>query len=515
MEPRSAHFFLGLSTGIAMCSGLFSLYTGWLLAQTPYLEPAAGKYLADSPQLADDDGIPPAEAMARLSEMYALSTDKLNQIVRLFVVEMKKGLAADGQSLLMIPSHVTSLPTGREHGSYLVLDLHAAMLRVAEVVLDGHSNARSRQKTFTISQKHKTLPRDELFDYLAECLAEFIHDDESDSVVSSPPLERPSLFKLSFTFSFPSTQKSLDAGSLILWTKGFANPGVVGEDVVQLLRAALVRKGIANIVEIVALANGTTTNLVGHAYTQPSTLAGVIVGTGTNCAYVESVENITKLDRRTLKNKDAKDMVVNVEWGGFDDGEVIIPRNKYDVKVDRSSKEVGKRTFEKMISGMYLGEIVRFALMDLTKTGDIFRAGGSPELQKANSFETSFMARIERDHSLDLGDTRTVLEGMLKIPHTTLADRRLVKSLCELVGKRSARLTAAAVAAIVTKMNKLDGCTVAIGGSLFESYPHYSNRMRDAMQEIFGITAEYVVLEQIGNVIGQGGAVVAALAGHS
>ncbi len=103
---------------------------------------------------------------------------------------------------------------------------------------------------------------------------------------------------------------------------------------------------------------------------------------------------------------------------------------------------------------------------------------------------------------------------MLQLKNTTLNDRRLVKKVCELVGTRAARLAAAGVAAIVTKTNRLDACTVAIDGSLFEHYPHFGNRMRDALREILGITAENIILEQARDGSGQGAALIAALAEH-
>ncbi|KAJ3068498.1 hexokinase A [Podochytrium sp. JEL0797] len=60
-------------------------------------------------------------------------------------------------------------------------------------------------------------------------------------------------------------------------------------------------------------------------------------------------------------------------------------------------------------------------------------------------------------------------------------------------------------------MNKLDGCTVGIDGSLFELYPHYSNRMRDTLYEILGVSAENVILEQARDGSGQGAALIATL----
>ena len=44
----------------------------------------------------------------------------------------------------------------------------------------------------------------------------------------------------------------------------------------------------------------------------------------------------------------------------------------YDDIVDRNSVNPGKQRFEKMIAGMYLGEIVRLVLLDLCKQGIVF-----------------------------------------------------------------------------------------------------------------------------------------------
>lgn len=52
--------------------------------------------------------------------------------------------------------------------------------------------------------------------------------------------------------------------------------------------------------------------------------------------------------------------------------------------------------FEKMISGMYLGEIVRNILMDFTKRGLLFRGRISERLKTRGIFETKFLSQIER-----------------------------------------------------------------------------------------------------------------------
>lgn len=58
--------------------------------------------------------------------------------------------------------------------------------------------------------------------------------------------------------------------------------------------------------------------------------------------------------------------------------------------------------YEKMCSGMYLGEIVRNILIDLTKRGFLFRGQISETLKTRGIFETKFLSQIERYYSNDI-----------------------------------------------------------------------------------------------------------------
>ena len=72
-----------------------------------------------------------------------------------------------------------------------------------------------------------------LFDFIAKCVAEFV---QKQGITKKLPL--------GFTFSFPVYQRSLTSGSLIRWTKDFTATGVVGEDVVLLLKKAFDKRGV-------------------------------------------------------------------------------------------------------------------------------------------------------------------------------------------------------------------------------------------------------------------------------
>ncbi|KAJ3409739.1 hexokinase A [Chytridiales sp. JEL 0842] len=509
----TALFAFGLTTGIAVSAGALYLEK---LVLTPKSKPTvsdsseestgliagggsttSSSTLVKSPSSAAMDDVP--DALLRLSHQFNIPADKLNQIVRHMVVEMKKGLQDDQQTLKMIPTHVTRRPNGTETGTFLALDLGGSNFRVCEVTLEGNGISRMRQKKFSVPDNLKTGDGASLFDFFAECVGGFLKENPSSDGQNH---------KLGFTFSFPVHQTSINSGTLMTWTKGFTASGVEQQDVVQLLQDAFHRKNLS--IEVVALVNDTTGTLMSHAYLSPNTYVGVILGTGSNAAYVEQLSNIPKLKGQ---NFNTTEMLINTEWGAFDSENVILPLTQYDVKVDRGSLNPGRQTFEKLISGMYLGEIVRYVLLDLIKTGELFQGKGLAALETKYIFETAYMSRIERDHTLDLADTKAVLEDILKVPRTTRQDRLIVRGVCELIGRRAARLSAAGVAAIVTKMNRLDGCTVAIDGSLFELYPHFANRMRDALREMLGLSAENIVLEQARDGSGQGAALIAATAG--
>ena len=66
-------------------------------------------------------------------------------------------------------------------------------------------------------------------------------------------------------------------------------------------------------------------------------------------------------------------MIVNTEWGAFgNQGELDFILTKWDREVDKLSINPGKQIFEKMISGMYMGEVVRQVLIDLVHEGLMF-----------------------------------------------------------------------------------------------------------------------------------------------
>jgi hexokinase len=198
---------------------------------------------------------------------------------------------------------VTSTPKGTETGTYLALDLGGTNLRVCQITFLGSGDLQVKSESYEISKSLKTGDACDLFDFIADCINQFLIDTGYGHSSSIP---------LGFTFSFPVDQTEIDKGVLVRWTKGFSAWGAIGKDIVKMLREALERKNVS--VRVVALINDTVGTLLAHAYKNPATMIGVIFGTGTNAAYVERLDNIRKISKIGPGN-----MIINMEWGAFDD----------------------------------------------------------------------------------------------------------------------------------------------------------------------------------------------------
>ncbi|CAO3658163.1 unnamed protein product [Umbelopsis vinacea] len=414
------------------------------------------------------------QAVKDLTKEFEVSTEKLRTIVRQFVIEMNKGLERHGATVAMIPSFVTGRPDGMETGRYLAIDLGGTNLRVCQVDLVGNGKVSIQQQKYNVPESLKVGEMRNLCDFIADSIDAFLTEHNTDT---------SDTLQLGFTFSFPVNLTSINRGNLMQWTKGFSCTGAIGKDPALMLQDSFRRKNMN--VNVAAIVNDTVGTLMAHAYRDPNTFMGIIFGTGTNAAYFEKMEKITKWEGGDIS---ASEMVINMEWGAFDDERRVLPVTLYDNKLDRESINPRIHIYEKMISGMYLGEIVRNMAIGLIDRGLLFNGLSSADFNKQWSFETAYMSTIEVDASSDLSETQHVLESVMSIPTTTLADRQIIKALCHLVGLRAARLSSAGVAAVVTHCDllKRDSSTAAVDGSVFAYYPNFSQNMMQALMELFG-----------------------------
>ncbi len=401
---------------------------------------------------------------------------------------MRSGLAGIDSSLKMIPSFVHR-PTGTEKGSFIVLDLGGTNIRVMAVELDGNrKTALAAVTRFVIPQPLICGTGDELFDFIADCIQLFFKNNS---------LGRQQSYDLAFTFSFPVEQRSLASGKLIGWTKGFTASGVVGKDVVTILSEALQRKEMG-FIHVVALANDTVGTLLAGSYSDPLCDMGVILGTGTNACYPEKVSRIVK---SAGLGPPSGEMIVNIEWGGFS----RLTTNIYDRELDSASNNRGKQQLEKMVSGMYLGEIARRVIVEMMKQGLLFSERSLPVFSEEYMLRTEHLSLIAQGSDLFADST---------LKNVSAIDIRTIREICRIVSTRSARIAGSAIAAVVAWMdeNLESDRTIAIDGTLFEKYPGYRENIMAILHELFGERAKKIKLELIRDGSGIGSAIIAAVA---
>lgn len=134
----------------------------------------------------------------------------------------------------MNPTWVMDFPDGSETGTYLALDMGGTNLRVCEITLTNNkSEFDIIQSKYRMPEELKTGESEELWEYIADCLKQFIETHHGEV----PAMEEK--IPLGFTFSYPATQNYIDEGILQRWTKGFDINGVEGKNVVPMLEAAL------------------------------------------------------------------------------------------------------------------------------------------------------------------------------------------------------------------------------------------------------------------------------------
>ncbi|KAF7544555.1 hypothetical protein G7Z17_g9858 [Cylindrodendrum hubeiense] len=410
----------------------------------------------------------------KLETLFTVSPEKLKQITEHFVAELAKGLSVEGGSIPMNPTWVMSYPDGYETGTYLALDMGGTNLRVCEITLtDEKSEFDIIQSKYRMPDELKSATSEELWDYIADCLYQFIETHHGDC--SNIP-ELP----LGFTFSYPATQNYIDEGILQRWTKGFDIDGVEGENIVPMFEEALARRGVP--IKLAALINDTTGTLIASAYTDPDMKMGCIFGTGCNAAYMENCGSIPKIAHLNLPPD--LPMAINCEWGAFDNEHKVLPRTAYDVTIDRDSPRPGQQAFEKMIAGLYLGEIFRLVMLDLhdNKEIHIFEGQDVSTLRKAYSLDASFLSFIEEDPFENLQETHDLFSRKLNLT-CTRPELELIRRLAELIGTRAARLSACGVAAICKKKG-YETCHAGADGSVFNKYPNFKERGAQALREI-------------------------------
>ncbi len=402
--------------------------------------------------------IPAKERIDRFITRFRLGAGAIDPeaVLKDFLEEMKGGLNGRKSSLAMIPTFITAdkpVPAGRP---VIVVDAGGTNLRVATATFDESGLPRiSNFSNYEMPGIQKEVGKDEFFDLFAGTILPVA--ESADSV--------------GLCFSYAAEITPDGDGRLLTWTKEIKAPGVIGEPIGKNIAERLTARGYP--LRFILLNDTVATLLAGKSMggsERYDSYVGFILGTGTNTSYMEKNVNIGK--RKDLDPAGAQ--AINVESGNFAE----CPRGSIDLAYDRSTASPGAYTFEKMISGAYLGGLCLFVLRTAAEEG-LFSASGAQELsslQKLSTIEVDAFLRNPKGrgkHALNfLGDE----------------DKTIVLRLFTAIIERAAVLAAINISAAVLKsgggMSPQHPVCVNVDGSTYYKTAGFQPRTEDYLRRI-------------------------------
>ncbi|XP_047486646.1 hexokinase-4-like [Penaeus chinensis] len=117
------------------------------------------------------------EKVKQLLAPLVLTKSQQQKVCNVFLDEMHLGLASNPEkksSLLMENTFIPELPDGTENGEYMALDLGGTNFRVIYVQMKNGSITEEIVDYYHVPEERRLGPGPELFDYLAECIGNFM-----------------------------------------------------------------------------------------------------------------------------------------------------------------------------------------------------------------------------------------------------------------------------------------------------------------------------------------------------
>ncbi|WP_455644023.1 hexokinase family protein [Parabacteroides sp.] len=285
--------------------------------------------------------------------IFWLDNDQLKEIARSFREKIEEGLNRDNAEIQCIPTFITP-DTGSIQGKALVLDLGGTNYRVATVDFGNGTPAihpnNGWKKDMSV-MKSPGYTREELFKELADMIVGIKRDEE---------------MPIGYCFSYPAESIPGGDARLLRWTKGVDIKEMIGQLVGKPLLDYLNEHSKIRFTGIKVLNDTIASLFAGLTDNSYDAYIGLIVGTGTNMATFIPADKITKLNPAD----NMKGLIpVNLESGNFHPPFLTA----VDDTVDAISGSLGIQRFEKAVSGMYLGDILK-ATFPLDEFEDKFDA---------------------------------------------------------------------------------------------------------------------------------------------
>lgn len=255
-----------------------------------------------------------------------------------FMREMSDGLEGKKSSLKMIPTYIALDKDIPLEEPVIVMDAGGTNFRVAAAYFGSEKKPVIEDyNVYPMPGSRGEISREEFFRTVAEYM--------------KPVITRSK--KIGFCFSYATEILPNKDGKLLQFSKEVRVRDMIGELIGENLINTLKEMGYPYDKKIVLL-NDTVATLLGGKASYPDRVfdsyIGFILGTGTNTCYMEENSNIKKSPHIAAAEGS---MIINIESGGYGKAH----KSMIDIEFDNGTINPGEYTFEKMISGRYLGEL--------------------------------------------------------------------------------------------------------------------------------------------------------------
>ncbi|MDR2534346.1 MAG: hexokinase [Tannerellaceae bacterium] len=286
------------------------------------------------------------------NNIFSLNIEQLKEIAESLQKRVEEGLSTENQEVQCIPTFINP-KTDNVDGQAFVLDLGGTNYRVASVDFkDGSPTIRPENgfKKDLSMMKTAGFTEEQLYAEQANLIKE---------------VKRQGEIPIGYCFSYPAESLKGGDAKLLRWTKGVNIPGMGGKPIGKPLLEYLNKVTTPKFSGIKVINDTVASLFAGLTSSDYDAYIGLIVGTGTNMATFIPAESISKLDK-SLGFTGL--LPINLESGNFKP-----PYLTYvDNIVDALSDKMGTQRFEKAVSGMYLGELLKavFPAADFEKDFD-------------------------------------------------------------------------------------------------------------------------------------------------
>ncbi|KAJ2368666.1 hypothetical protein H4S01_001458 [Coemansia sp. RSA 2610] len=409
---------------------------------------------------------------------FTVSDETLNTIVTRAHAELYRGLArSDGgraSELPMSPTFVRQASNLANRVSLgMAIEASGRRIRIGSVHFDASGAVKHKHtQVFSPPQSELSTAQARFFDYAAYCVREFLQQHNLEHTGMCLPL--------GVTIGLPvHTGKGVQCS--VSETAKEDSLDLCGSNVGRRLCDAMLRGHLP--VHITSVTNNVVSALVAARFQDPGACVAATFNHGVNAAYFERLGNVEKL--HSAEHNAASEVAVNTEIGRFGSAGNALPLTMWDRRVDRESRNPRTRALEKLVADQYLGEIVRSLITDFIDRQLLFAPNCPVQaISSAYSFHSAYMAPIIEDESADLVTVDALFAAEFGI-RCSPADRLVIRSLCEIVAARAARLSGAVLAALVLKASTDNRVVnVALGGVLFDINQKLLDDTTAAMEQL-------------------------------